>query len=53
MRHTTVSSFVRKDFNIEYEKVNQNLIGQKIHDYCKQCKSIQILRIDEILDMKK
>lgn len=49
--HIVSSSFDRKDFSIEYEKVNKDLIDQKIYDFCKDCRSIQILRIIEVQNM--
>ena len=51
--HTIQSSFKRKDFNIENEKINKNLIGQKIQDYCKQCKRVEILYIFDIIQMER
>ena len=46
--YTISSSFERRDFSIEYEKVNKELIDSKIYDYCAKCSCVQCLRIVSI-----
>lgn len=46
--HIISSSFERRDFSIEYEKVNRDLIGSKIYDYCAKCCCVQCIRIMSI-----
>ena len=49
--HTISSSFESHDFSIEYEKVNKELIGSKIYDYCARCSGIQCIKILGIVNI--
>ena len=51
--HIIQSSLIKEDLNIEYERVNKNLVGQKIFDFCKQCGRIEVLRVVDIISFDK